>query len=108
MLGAGRPYDAIHWFWSDQYDANVQYAGFHSEWDRLVIRGSLERRSFLAFYLNQGRIDAVVALNRGKDVRRAMPLIRSRAVADPEQLKDEDVDLRSLAPARGTYVRPTD
>jgi 3-phenylpropionate/trans-cinnamate dioxygenase ferredoxin reductase subunit len=90
--------DAIHWFWSDQYVANLQYAGFHHEWERLVVRGSLERRSFIAFYLNRGRIDAVVALNRGKDVRRAMPLIRSREFVDPERLKHEDVDLRSLAP----------
>jgi hypothetical protein len=65
----------------------------------LIVRGSLERHSFIAFYLNRGRIDAVVALNRGKDVRRAMPLIRSRGFADPERLKDENVDLRSLAPA---------
>jgi 3-phenylpropionate/trans-cinnamate dioxygenase ferredoxin reductase subunit len=99
MLGAGQPYDAIHWFWSDQYDVNLQYAGFHREWDRLVIRGSLGQRNFAAFYLNQGRIDAVVALNRGRDVRRAMPLIRSRAFVDPGRLKDEDVDLRRLAPA---------
>lgn len=99
MLGTGRPYDAIHWFWSDQYDANLQYAGFHREWDRLVVRGSLEQRSFIAFYLNQGRVDAVAALNRGKDVRRAMPLIRARATVDPERLKDEEVDLRRLAPA---------
>ncbi|MGE0361423.1 MAG: NAD(P)/FAD-dependent oxidoreductase [Vicinamibacterales bacterium] len=99
MLGTAGPYDAIHWFWSDQYDANVQYAGFHREWDRLVIRGSPERRSFVAFYLNQGRIDAVVALNRGKDVRRAIPLIRSREAVDPARLKDEEVDLRRLAPA---------
>ncbi|HET9261754.1 MAG TPA: FAD-dependent oxidoreductase [Vicinamibacterales bacterium] len=99
MLGAGRPYDSIHWFWSDQYDANLQYAGFHSGWDRLVVRGSLEERSFVAFYLNQGRLDAVVALNRGRDVRRTMPLIRSRGVVDPERLKNEDVDLRSLAMA---------
>ena len=99
MLGTGQPYDAIHWFWSDQYDANLQYAGFHHKWDRLVVRGSLERRSFIAFYLNRGRIDAVVALNRGKDVRRAMPLIRSREAVDPGRLTDEDVDLRSLVPA---------
>lgn len=98
MLGTGQSYDAIHWFWSDQYDANLQYAGSHREWDRLVIRGSLDERRFIAFYLNQGRIDAVVALNRGKDVRRAMPLIRSRGIPDPERLKDEDVDLRSLSP----------
>jgi len=102
MLGTRRLYDAIHWFWSDQYDANLQYAGFHHEWDGLVVRGSLEQRSFVAFYLNQGRIDAVVALNRGKDVRRTMPLIRSREFSDPDRLKDEDVDLRSLAPAHAT------
>jgi 3-phenylpropionate/trans-cinnamate dioxygenase ferredoxin reductase subunit len=97
MLGAGAPYDAIHWFWSDQYDANLQYAGFHLEWDGFVVRGSLEQRSFVAFYLNQGRLDAVVALNRGRDVRRAMPLIRSRAFVDSARLEDEDVDLRRLA-----------
>jgi hypothetical protein len=58
-----------------------------------------EHRSFVAFYLNQGRIDAMVALNRGKDVRRAMPLIRSREAVDSARLKDEDVDRCRLAPA---------
>lgn len=100
MLGTNQPYDPIPWFWSDQYDANLQYAGFHHEWDRIVIRGSLEQRSFVAFYLNQGLVDAVVALNRGKEVRRAMPLIRSRGFVEPERLKDEDIDLRSLVPDR--------
>ena len=51
---------------------------------------------FIAFYLNHGRIDAVVALNRGKDVRRVMPLIKARVAVDPRQLGDEDVDLRGL------------
>jgi 3-phenylpropionate/trans-cinnamate dioxygenase ferredoxin reductase component len=97
MLGAGRPYDAVHWFWSDQYDVNLQYAGFHQEWDRMVIRGSLDERNFVAFYLNQGRIDAVVGLNRGNDVRRTMALIKSRELVDHELLKDHDADLRNLA-----------
>src|SRR3954447_4764897 len=97
MLGKGQPYDAIHWFWSDQYDVNLQYAGFHHEWDQMVVRGRLDDRSFLAFYLNQGRVDAVVGLNRGKDIRRAMALIKSRDVVDTRQLADEDIDLRSLA-----------
>ncbi|PYR89356.1 MAG: hypothetical protein DMF84_24340 [Acidobacteria bacterium] len=97
MLGKRQPYDAIHWFWSDQYDVNLQYAGFHHEWDQMVVRGRLDDRRFLAFYLNQGRVDAVVGLNRGKDIRRAMALIKSRDVVDPRQLADEDIDLRSLA-----------
>jgi 3-phenylpropionate/trans-cinnamate dioxygenase ferredoxin reductase subunit len=102
MLGTGRPYDSIHWFWSDQYDANLQYAGYHREWDRLVVRGSLDGPSFVAFYVNKGLVDAVVALNRGKDVRRAMPLIRARKPVDPERLQDDNVDLRSLAPSDAT------
>src|SRR5574338_1399641 len=96
MLGKGKPYDPVHWFWSDQYDVNLQYAGFHQKWDQFVVRGDLDTTSFMGFYLSQGRLDAVVALNRGKDVRRVMPLIRARATVDPRQLGDEGVELRSL------------
>ncbi|HEY0873567.1 MAG TPA: FAD-dependent oxidoreductase [Vicinamibacterales bacterium] len=105
MLGAGKPYDPVHWFWSDQYDVNLQYAGFHQTSDEVVVRGELDSRSFIAFYLRQGRIDAVVALNRGKELRRAMPLIKARTTADPHRLRDESVDLRSLvkAPSSGAH-----
>jgi 3-phenylpropionate/trans-cinnamate dioxygenase ferredoxin reductase component len=98
MLGRQVPYDEIHWFWSDQYDANLQYAGYHTRWENLVVRGRLDSGSFLACYVNDGRIDAVVGLNRGKDVRRAMPLIKSRHTVDLDRLSDENVDLRSLQP----------
>jgi 3-phenylpropionate/trans-cinnamate dioxygenase ferredoxin reductase component len=96
ILGRRVPYDEIHWFWSDQYDANLQYAGFHTTWEQLIVRGRLDSDSYLACYVNDGRIDAVVGLNRAKDVRRVMPLIKSRRAVDLEQLRDEAVDLRSL------------
>jgi 3-phenylpropionate/trans-cinnamate dioxygenase ferredoxin reductase subunit len=99
MLGKGVPYDEIHWFWSDQYDANLQYAGFHTKWERLAVRGRLDSGSFVAFYINDGRIDAVVGLNRAKDVRRAIPLIKSRRTLNLGQLQDESIDLRSLTAA---------
>jgi 3-phenylpropionate/trans-cinnamate dioxygenase ferredoxin reductase subunit len=99
MLDKRQPYDAVHWFWSDQYDVNLQYAGFHRAVEQVVVRGSLETRDFIAFYLRERRIDAVVALNRGKDVRRAMPLIKTRTTVDLRQLGDEGVDLRSLVDA---------
>src|SRR5438309_7605968 len=41
MLGRAQPYDEVHWFWSDQYDANIQYAGFHAAWDAVVVRRRL-------------------------------------------------------------------
>jgi 3-phenylpropionate/trans-cinnamate dioxygenase ferredoxin reductase subunit len=96
MLDRHEPYDDVHWFWSDQYDYNLQYAGFHMGWDELVIRGSLEQRKFVAFYLQDSHIAAAVAINRGKDLRRSMPLIKARIELDPGKLRDEDIDLRSL------------
>lgn len=96
ILGKRVAYDEVPWFWSDQYEANLQYAGFHVNWEQLVVRGGLDSGSFLACYVNEGRIDAVVGLNRAKDVRRVMPLIKARRAVNLDQLRDERVDLRSL------------
>ncbi len=96
MMGRDTPYEEIHWFWSDQYDHTIQYAGYHREWDDLVIRGSLDARSFAAFYMLGGRVRAVVSVDRPSDVRDAMGLIRAGGVADAAKLRDEDVDLATL------------
>jgi len=98
MLGKREPYEDVHWFWSDQYDYNVQYAGFHTGWDELVVRGSLDERNAVVFYMQEQRIAAAVAFNRGRDVQRVMPLIKTQVQVDPAKLKDESVDLRSLVP----------
>ena len=98
MLGKREPYSDVHWFWSDQYDCNVQYAGFHTGWDELVVRGSLEERNAVVFYLQEQRIAAAVAFNRGRDLQRAMSLIKTRVQVEPTVLRDEGVDLRSLVP----------
>ena len=97
MLGERIGYDDIPWFWSDQYDANIQYAGHHTSYDELIVRGRLDGGSYAAFYMNGGLLDAVVGLNNARDVRRAIPLIKARRPLDPGQLRDASVDLRSLA-----------
>ncbi|HXG41867.1 MAG TPA: FAD-dependent oxidoreductase [Dehalococcoidia bacterium] len=94
----GEPYAEVPWFWSDQYDLNMQYVGFADAWDRLVFRGDVEARRFTAFYLRQGRLEAALAINRPRDIRAARELIQARAVLDPERLADESQDLRALLP----------
>jgi 3-phenylpropionate/trans-cinnamate dioxygenase ferredoxin reductase subunit len=96
VLGSADPFDDPHWFWSDQYDLNIQYAGVARTWDRVIRRGSLQERDGIAFYLTDGVLRGALGLNRGRDVRRALKLIGARP--DPEGLGDEDVDLRRLAP----------
>jgi 3-phenylpropionate/trans-cinnamate dioxygenase ferredoxin reductase component len=104
MLGKDEPYGEIPWFWSDQYEHNLQYAGFHTEWDELVVRGSMEERNFVAFYRKDERVLAAVAIGRGKDLRRSMPLIRGQQPVEAARLCDLAVDLRTLAnSAAGTH-----
>ena len=97
MMGTETPFADPHWFWSDQYDVNLQYMGFATEWDELVIRGTLEDRNFVGFYVKDGIVDAVVGMNRGREVRRAAGLIQSRRPVDTAVLRDEDVELKKLS-----------
>jgi 3-phenylpropionate/trans-cinnamate dioxygenase ferredoxin reductase subunit len=100
MLGQAAVHDEIPWFWSDQYDCNLQYAGFAGPWDELTVRGSLEQRAFVGFYLSGGRVVAAVAMNQGRDLRRSVPLIRAGTPVDPVRLADPEVDLRTLVAQR--------
>jgi 3-phenylpropionate/trans-cinnamate dioxygenase ferredoxin reductase subunit len=97
MLGKNLAYDEIHWFWSDQYEYNLQYAGFHRDWDDIVIRGRLTERDFIAIYVKGGLVNASVGIDRSKDVRRSMGPIKARKAVDPDRLRDKTIDLRALA-----------
>jgi 3-phenylpropionate/trans-cinnamate dioxygenase ferredoxin reductase subunit len=99
MLGDATPYERIPYFYSDQYDLGMEYRGYAPTWDRVVVRGDLEGRTFLSFWLSDGRVVAAMNANVwevGKPVER---LIRSRAQVDPARLADPSVPLEELAPA---------
>jgi len=99
MLGPSEVFDDPHWFWSDQYDSKIEMAGYAPTWDRMVVRGSLQERSFCAFLLDDGGvIRSTVSLDWKRDVRRSFGLIKSQVTADPKALADPDVDLRTLVP----------
>ena len=53
----------------------------------------------MACYVNQGRLDAALAFNRSKDLRRVMPLIKSRGTIRLADLRNEAIDLRSVVAA---------
>jgi 3-phenylpropionate/trans-cinnamate dioxygenase ferredoxin reductase subunit len=101
LLGADEVFDDPHWFWSDQYDVNIQMAGFATEWDDTVVRGSIEDRSFSAFLLKEGQLLSTFSMNRKFDVRRSMPLIAASMRPDRALLADPEFDLRELHPEKG-------
>ena len=97
MCGAPVPYNEVPWFWSDQYDVNIQLAGVPERWDDIVFRGDPAADAFSAFYLMEGRVVGVTGFNAGPDVRFGRKLIEAAAAADPDALKDPDVKLKDLA-----------
>jgi 3-phenylpropionate/trans-cinnamate dioxygenase ferredoxin reductase subunit len=99
VLGRAEAFDDPHWFWSDQYDTNLQMSGYAPTWDRMVVRGSLAARSYCAFLLQGGRLRSAVSMDWKRDVRRSFELIRSQVLVDEKALADPDVDLRTLVPA---------
>ena len=99
MLGERKPFTAVPWFWSDQYDVTLQLAGHPMPGDELVIRGDVGERSFTAFYLRGGRLSGALGLNRPRDVRAAMNLIEHAVPVEASALSDPGVDLRKLSKA---------
>ena len=98
MLGADTPFAEVPWFWSDQYDINLQMAGLPSASDQPVIHGDVDTRHFSVFYLRDGVVEGVVGMNRVLDVRVGRRLIGLRATVPVEALADESTDLADFAP----------
>lgn len=98
IAGVPQPTEpAAPYFWSDQYDRNLQYVGGHDGDCDLVVRGDLADpvAPLVAFFLRGGLLAAALTVNSGKELRRAQRLI-GHAV-DPLALADPAVDLRRLA-----------
>lgn len=100
MLGAREPYAPVPYFWSDQYELVLQYVGHAHPGDRLVFRGDVAARSFVAFFLDAaGRVRAAFVVGRPRDMLPARRIIQSRRPVGDAALQDESTELRALARA---------
>jgi 3-phenylpropionate/trans-cinnamate dioxygenase ferredoxin reductase subunit len=100
MLGGGVVHADPPWFWSDQYEHNLQYAGHASTYDEVILRGASDSGEMVAFFLSRDRLVGCFGLNRGSDVRVALRLV-GRDVAEIKQdLRDERTDLRAAVKAQ--------
>ena len=97
MLGQPVSYDRIPYFFSDQYDAGMEYSGFAPEWDEVVFRGDRESGEFIAFWLRDARVVAGMNVNVWDVNDHIQALIRSRQPVTAAALADPDTPLDSLA-----------
>jgi 3-phenylpropionate/trans-cinnamate dioxygenase ferredoxin reductase subunit len=97
MLGSDVVYERVPYFFSDQYDVGMEYAGHSAPGDTVVFRGDPATREFIAFWLRDGRVTAGMNVNVWDVNEHLQELVRSGASVDPERLRNPDVPLDELA-----------
>jgi hypothetical protein len=97
MAGVDTPFLEVPWFWSDQYELNIQYVGAGLPWDEVVVRGRFGTPPFTAFYLEQGRLRAAAGVSDGRTVSHARRLLATGVQVDREILADRSRNLKALA-----------
>jgi 3-phenylpropionate/trans-cinnamate dioxygenase ferredoxin reductase subunit len=86
ICGDPQPYEAVPWFWSNQYDLRLQTVGLSLGHDTTVLRGNPEERSFSVVYLKGGQVIALDCVNMTKDYVQGRKLVEARATIAPEAL----------------------
>lgn len=99
IMGIEDHYDAVPWFWSNQYDLRLQTVGLSSGYDQVVVRGDPADRAFTVLYLREGRVIALDCVNMVKDYVQGKALVVNGAVIDPARLADAAVPLKELVAA---------
>lgn len=97
IVGDPVDYDAIPWFWSDQYDLKLQTMGLLTGHDAWVVRGDPASRSFSVAYLRGDVICAIDCVNAVKDYVQARKLILEGTSINTALLADVGVALKDLA-----------
>jgi len=96
LTGAPARYEAIPWFWSNQYDLRLQTVGLHHGHDETLLRGDPADRSFSLVYLKQGRVIALDCVNATRDYAQGRALILAGATPDRAALADTSRPLKTL------------
>jgi 3-phenylpropionate/trans-cinnamate dioxygenase ferredoxin reductase subunit len=96
LLGEPRRYDAVPWFWSDQFDLKLQMAGAAADYDEVAMRGSMERGRFTILCYREGTLVAGECVNSGADFIAVRRALAAGTTFPPNLVTDESVKLKTL------------
>jgi len=96
VLGQDVEYADTPWFWSDQYDANIQIQGLPPQDGDPIVRGDVNGPAFSLFWLDGDKVAAAMAVNASNDIKVAKRLIDRGIAVDAAALSDPGVNLKTL------------
>ncbi|MFF6997135.1 NAD(P)/FAD-dependent oxidoreductase [Streptomyces sp. NPDC008313] len=94
-------YDPVPYFWSEQFGRFVQYVGHHAPADTTVWRGDPAGAAWTVCWLREGRLVALLAVGRPRDLAQGRKLIESCVPMDPALLADPARPLKKATAAAG-------
>lgn len=97
LCGKFKAYNAIPWFWSNQYDIKLQIVGLNHGYDQLVIRGDIQGgNSFAAFYFKEKKLIAADCINCPLEFMISKKIITDNIQINPLYFADDSIDLKQL------------
>jgi 3-phenylpropionate/trans-cinnamate dioxygenase ferredoxin reductase subunit len=97
MLGESGEYSELPYFFTDQYDLGMEYAGYAPGSNRVVFRGDVDSREFVAFWLDaDNRVLAGMNVNVWDVLDDVKSLIRKKTPVNLNKLVDPQASLGDL------------
>jgi len=96
IMGEDCSYDAVPWFWSNQYDLKLQTVGLSTGHDEYVVRGDPDSRKFTIVYLKDGKVIALDCVNTTKDYVQGRKVVEAGLCLDTTQLADPEIPIKEI------------
>ncbi len=97
MLGNPGEYAELPYFFTDQYDLGMEYVGHAPSFERVVFRGDVAGREFVAFWLDSdNRVLAGMNVNIWDVLDDVKALIRAKTQVNVDKLADPQSPLADL------------
>lgn len=96
IMGEDCSYDAVPWFWSNQYDLKLQTVGLSTGHDEYVVRGDPDSRKFTIVYLKDGKVIALDCVNTTKDYVQGRKVVEAGLCLDITQLADPEIPIKEI------------
>jgi len=93
------PYDAVPWFWTEQFGAKVQMAGLCAHHDQVVLRGDRSGDGWSALCFRGGVFLGAESLNKAHEHMTVRRLLGAAIPLTPQQAADGSLDLKTLVTA---------
>ena len=95
ICGKRTEYNAVPWFWSDQYDIKLQTVGLFNGYDEVIVRKEKDKEDcFSIWYFQGSRLLAVDAVNNAKAYVVGMKLLKEKQLVDKAKIADPSAPLK--------------